>query len=203
MNTIIKFDRFFAWILFVSMVLFFVSGYGITKGVISGELAVKIHNELLPPITIISFVIHSWFAIHLAFKRWRFWNLFTMLFLAVFYILFAGYFGYLQYFYQKPATNNTPQTSSESTTSGDEASATDTTNETTKIFTLAELAKYNGKNGQPAYIAVDGNVYDVSNLFVDGYHRGCAAGGDVTKEFYDEHSKNMLSSYEIVGTLAN
>jgi hypothetical protein len=32
-----------------------------------------------------------------------------------------------------------------------------------EAFTLEELATYNGQNGQPAYIAVEGVVYDVSN----------------------------------------
>ena len=31
-----------------------------------------------------------------------------------------------------------------------------------KIFTKNELAQYNGQNGQPAYVAVQGVVYDVS-----------------------------------------
>ena len=33
---------------------------------------------------------------------------------------------------------------------------------TTRTFTAEELAKYNGQNGQPAYVAIDGTVYDVS-----------------------------------------
>jgi Predicted heme/steroid binding protein len=31
-----------------------------------------------------------------------------------------------------------------------------------KQFTLEELKQYNGENGQPAYVAIDGIVYDVS-----------------------------------------
>ena len=31
-----------------------------------------------------------------------------------------------------------------------------------KKFSKAELAKFDGQNGQPAYVAVDGTVYDVS-----------------------------------------
>lgn len=31
-------------------------------------------------------------------------------------------------------------------------------------FNQTELAKYNGQDGQPAYVAVDGVVYDVTGL---------------------------------------
>lgn len=56
---------------------------------------------------------------------------------------------------------------------------------TQKVFTVQELAKYNGKNGSPAYIAVNGIVYDVSNSrdFVNGVHKDCSecvAGADAT-----------------------
>lgn len=56
---------------------------------------------------------------------------------------------------------------------------------TQKVFTVEELAKYNGKNGNPAYIAANGVVYDVSKSkdFVNGVHKdcaGCVAGTDVT-----------------------
>ena len=32
----------------------------------------------------------------------------------------------------------------------------------TKTFTKEELSKYDGQNGQPAYVAIEGVVYDVS-----------------------------------------
>lgn len=54
-----------------------------------------------------------------------------------------------------------------------------------KVFTVQELAQYNGKNGSPAYIAANGIVYDVSKSrdFVNGVHKDCTecvAGTDVT-----------------------
>ena len=49
-----------------------------------------------------------------------------------------------------------------------------------KIFTLDELKQYNGKDGKPAYVAVDGIVYDVSasDKWKNGDHNGFEAGND-------------------------
>lgn len=33
-----------------------------------------------------------------------------------------------------------------------------------KTFTTTELAEFDGRNGHPAYVAVKGVVYDVSNV---------------------------------------
>ena len=47
-----------------------------------------------------------------------------------------------------------------------------------KTFTKDELAKYNGQNGQPAYVAIKGVVYDVSGqaAWQGGKHHGNLAG---------------------------
>ena len=47
-----------------------------------------------------------------------------------------------------------------------------------KTFTREELAKFNGQNGQPAYVAISGTVYDVSNkaAWKGGKHHGNEAG---------------------------
>jgi predicted heme/steroid binding protein len=75
-----------------------------------------------------------------------------------------------------------------------------------KVFTLDELAKYNGQNGMPAYVAVDGVVYDVSNvsLWQGGSHQGLhQAGQDMTQEIKQSpHGKQVLAKLPVVGTLA-
>ena len=51
-------------------------------------------------------------------------------------------------------------------------------------LTLEELSQYTGQNGKPAYIAVDGVIYDVTNVpqWENGGHNGFSAGKDLTKE---------------------
>ena len=52
-----------------------------------------------------------------------------------------------------------------------------------KTFTKEELQKYDGQDGRPAYIAIDGKVYDVSEdaSWQGGKHHGYTAGQDLTK----------------------
>lgn len=73
-------------------------------------------------------------------------------------------------------TETTTQTTTQETTSASAADAEE------KVFNREELAKYNGQDGQPAYVAVDGVVYDVTNypLWKDGKHNGNTAGVDLT-----------------------
>lgn len=99
-------------------------------------------------------------------------------------------------------TTNNPSTNNDSTnntTNKNESS----NSEPEKTFTLDELAKYDGKNGQPAYIAVDGVVYDVTNNFPNGEHHGCTAGTDSTESIKKvSHGTAILSSSPVVGKLA-
>ena len=75
-----------------------------------------------------------------------------------------------------------------------------------KIFTLDELKQYNGKDGKPAYVAVDGIVYDVSekNKKKNGDHNGFEAGNDLTDEIKNvsPHGVKMLDRVPVVGKLA-
>jgi predicted heme/steroid binding protein len=74
----------------------------------------------------------------------------------------------------------------------------------TKVFTIAELAKYNGQNGNKAYVAVNGKVYDVSNVsgFGSGSHQGVPAGIDATSFIaMSPHGSSVLQNLKVVGTL--
>ncbi len=71
--------------------------------------------------------------------------------------------------------------------SGDKTPASDDSLEVVNIelplFTLEELATYNGKDGNKAYVAYEGYVYDVSDLrqWSSGSHGGYTAGTDITE----------------------
>ena len=72
-----------------------------------------------------------------------------------------------------------------------------------KVFTAAELATYNGKNGNPAYVAVNGVVYDVTNVkeWQNGTHQGLSAGQDLTSQIAQSpHGTSVLSGLTVVGT---
>jgi predicted heme/steroid binding protein/uncharacterized membrane protein len=72
-------------------------------------------------------------------------------------------------------------------------------------LTPEELAARAGENGQPAYIAFQGKVYDVSasDLWAGGDHMGQHhAGHDLTGEFPDApHGEEVFERYPQVGVL--
>lgn len=74
-----------------------------------------------------------------------------------------------------------------------------------KTFTKNELAQYNGQNGQPAYVAVQGVVYDVSGkaAWQGGKHHGNVAGQDLTAVLLNKspHGDRVLKGLPVVGKM--
>lgn len=83
--------------------------------------------------------------------------------------------------------------------SGEEGEAEELT------LTLEELSAFDGKNGNKAYVAVDGVIYDVTDAegWEEGNHNGYQAGQDLTKELMEDspHGADVLENLEAIGTL--
>ncbi len=83
---------------------------------------------------------------------------------------------------------------------------TGTVNSTELHLTLAELAQYDGLEGRKAYIAVDGVIYDVTEIpqWKEGLHMGrFQAGQDYSEEIRSEspHGTKMLDRAPEIGVL--
>ena len=74
-----------------------------------------------------------------------------------------------------------------------------------KRFSREELARHDGKNGRPAYIAYKGKVYDVSVSFhwKNGEHQvSHSAGVDLTYGLDKApHGAEFLEKFPVVGIL--
>ena len=72
-------------------------------------------------------------------------------------------------------------------------------------MTTAELAKHDGRDGRPAYIAVNGTIYDVteSPRWQNGLHPpDHQAGQDLTEELATApHVRAVVERFPVVGTL--
>lgn len=99
-----------------------------------------------------------------------------------------------------PATEAPAVTATEAPAEATEESASQSVE-----LTVEELAQYNGKDGQPAYIAVDGIIYDVTNsaAWKNGQHNGFDAGKDLTSEIKEKspHGVGKLDNVVEVGKL--
>ncbi|HHY20782.1 MAG TPA: cytochrome b5 [Bacilli bacterium] len=74
-----------------------------------------------------------------------------------------------------------------------------------RTFTIEQLATFDGKNGRPAYVAVNGIVYDVTNnrAWAAATHFGLTSGKDYTGEFASCHAgqQSILATLPVVGRL--
>jgi predicted heme/steroid binding protein len=71
-------------------------------------------------------------------------------------------------------------------------------------FNMKDLEKYNGEGDNPAYIAVNGTVYDITGekLFNVLAGLGIKAGTDLSQEFNSgKLNKQLLKNIRIVGVL--
>lgn len=109
------------------------------------------------------------------------------------------------------ADNKTTNTTDDKTTTTTKTTSKPTSTSTAetsnlKVFTLNELSQYTGLNGKPAYIAIGGTVYDVTNVlgWRNGNHQGYQAGQDLTSAFASSpHSASLLNTLTVVGKLAS
>ncbi len=74
-------------------------------------------------------------------------------------------------------------------------------------LTLEQLKQFNGKNGNPVYVAVDGVIYDLTNVpaWKNGEHNGYSAGNDLTDIIKNKspHGVKNLEGKPIVGKLVD
>jgi predicted heme/steroid binding protein len=206
-----KINRISAWVLFAAMLSYFISGYGMTRGIIDSSVATRLHVMILPPFVIAAFVVHSFLSIRLAFIRWKIWNRIALTAVLLLFAVFSISIIYVEMFYSPAeiASDGQPVIAGKAITqlAAPAAASTSAINATTaasvdtkqKVFNAAELAKYNGKDGMPAYVAVDGLVYDMSRVFRQGTHFEHFAGTELTQAFYSFHVKTEITKYPVVG----
>ena len=102
------------------------------------------------------------------------------------------------------STDDSSSGNDDSNTATEEPAAPEQSEE--KTFTLDELDDYEaGKDGAKAYIAVDGVVYDVTDVepWAGGEHNDYEAGKDLTEEIKTEspHGVSKLEGIPVVGKL--
>ena len=101
-------------------------------------------------------------------------------------------------------TDSAAASASNDAAATDSATADAAANGTLEL-TLDELKQFDGKNGNPAYVAVDGIIYDVSNVakWKNGDHNGYTAGKDLTDIIKNKspHGVKNLEGLPVVGKI--
>ncbi|MCK9393934.1 hypothetical protein M0Q03_03975, partial [bacterium] len=138
-NFMVKADRVFAWILLFVIILYAITGYGMTKGLIDSNIAHSLHLQILGIVGLTAFVIHTSWGIHLALKRWNLWNVFMKIVLVLFYTGLISGLLYVHFFYKgvEKERPNFPVNEQSSNISGNSSAinANDNNNTKTTVFT--------------------------------------------------------------------
>ena len=101
----------------------------------------------------------------------------------------------------KPAAKKVSAKPAVPKASGSQVKPAAASSSTSTVFTAQTLKKYNGQNGNPAYVAIDGVVYDVTAAWGGGEHNGVSAGTDASSAIgQSPHGKRVLKKLPIVGT---
>ncbi len=66
-----KANRWAAWTAIIVIILFIVTGYGMTKRVMDPELAKYLHEEILPVPLFIALLVHGGLSLRHAMWRWK------------------------------------------------------------------------------------------------------------------------------------
>lgn len=192
----VRVDRVMVWVLLVGFIAFMLTGYAMTRGWMDYALASLLHLNVCPLLVGLPFAYHSAYAVHLILRRHRLWNKVGKAATGVYSLVVTV--GLLALSQTAAAGASTVHATAKAPT------AAPTAQDDVKVrrFTEGQLAKYNGTNGRPAYVAIDGTVYDVTRLYRAGAHFGCMAGRNVSQEFARVHPVRLLARFAQVGTLA-
>ncbi len=105
------------------------------------------------------------------------------------------------------ACNNETNNSTEQEIITDNENITDTENDASELmsFTLEELSQFDGRDGRKAYIAVNDNVYDVSNssMWPNGLHQNQHQAGQDLSDIINSspHGISVLANIPLIGYL--
>ncbi len=209
-----KLDRISAWTLLATMFIYFISGYGMTKGLFDTRLATQLHNKVLPLVVLTAFSIHTFYAIRLAFKRWQIWDSFGKYLLILVYVIFIAGFLYLHFWYTKSLTKMTTtnvQTQNQEETSDDNDEKVKTTtpevttpNQSTtpttpaKVLTTSVVAQHNSSGD--CWIILSSVVYNISSYTHSGPQDHIYCGEDNTSALSSVHGSrysSYFSSYKV------
>ena len=94
MKLISKIDRIAAWVLLASFIIYMLSGLDTVRRILIPQISSLVHLQYLFIPAQIAFAVHTTYAIHLAFKRWNFWNLFGKFLLLIYALLNVGLLAY-------------------------------------------------------------------------------------------------------------